>query len=358
MVIKSKMAIVLTRADRANHVDTRITRIPGNLARTLHEQTPQTVMLSRLTLIPHACRHAIHVHLANHCLLRPRRQLVRVRGNKRTVGQRQAQKAGDLAFGRHPLQKTFTRHRRLVSDLIKRQFIQVGTRRADLAIANLAHRRTVTPSSQAVLNELTQVGLLVAHHNVVGAKVANHAADTAERRRHYDVIGQYVEQLFLGIGTPLATLITAHQTRALDERARVDLDLVGHKGALGHKALVVAFVPLGRGAQQVEHKMRMDLKAKQACKRKRPLDLRHRNATLVDIEQMLVEALDAHLDLGAAQTADECERLRCHSIGARLDNEPHHTMLRRLVDALLPLKLLHRRRLPRGDLAPGRTGAI
>ena len=38
--------------------------------------------------------------------------------------------------------------------------------------------------------------------------------------------------------------------------------------------------------------MRVDLKAKQARKRKRPLDLRHRNATLVDIEQMLVEALD------------------------------------------------------------------
>ncbi len=37
--------------------------------------------------------------------------------------------------------------------------------------------------------------------------------------------------------------------------------------------------------------MRVDLKAKQTCKRKRPLDLRHRNATLVDIEQVLVKAL-------------------------------------------------------------------
>ena len=48
MVIKSKMAIVLTCANRANHVDTCVTRIPGNLARTLYEQTPQPVMLRRL----------------------------------------------------------------------------------------------------------------------------------------------------------------------------------------------------------------------------------------------------------------------------------------------------------------------
>ena len=104
--------------------------------------------------------------------------------------------------------------------------------------------------------------------------------------------------------------------------------------------------------------MRVNLKAKQARKRKRPLDLRHRNATLVDIEQMLVEALDAHLNLGATQAADEREGLWRHGIGTRLDNEPHHAMLRRLVDALLALKLLHRGRLPLGDLAPRRAGAV
>ena len=104
--------------------------------------------------------------------------------------------------------------------------------------------------------------------------------------------------------------------------------------------------------------MRVNLKAKQARKRKRPLDLRHRNATLVDIEQMLVEALNTHLDLGATQAADEREGLWRHGIGTRLDNEPHHAMLRRLVDALLALKLLHRGRLPLGDLAPRRAGAV
>ena len=127
--------------------------------------------------------------------------------------------------------------------------MQVGARRANLAIANLTHCRAFPTSRQAVFNELTQVGLLVAHHDVVGAKVADHATDAAERRRHHDVVGQHIEQLFLGIGTPLAALIAAHQTRALDERARVDLDLVGHKGPFGHKALVVALVPLGCGAQ-------------------------------------------------------------------------------------------------------------
>ena len=134
-----------------------------------------------------------------------------MRGNKRTIGQRQAQKAGDFAFERHPLQKALARHRRLVRHfLVKGQLVQVGTRRADLAIANLTHRRTVTPSSQAVLNELAQVGLLVAHHNVVGAKVTNHTADATERRRHHDVVGQHIEQLFLGIGAPLAALVAAH----------------------------------------------------------------------------------------------------------------------------------------------------
>ncbi len=104
--------------------------------------------------------------------------------------------------------------------------------------------------------------------------------------------------------------------------------------------------------------MRVDLKAKQACKRKRPLNLSHRNATLVDIEQVLVETLDTHLNLGAAQTTNERERLWRHGIGARLDNEPHHAMLRRLVDALLAFKLLHRGRLPLDDLAPRRTGTV
>ena len=102
----------------------------------------------------------------------------------------------------------------------------------------------------------------------------------------------------------------------------------------------------------------MDLKAKQARKRKRSLDLRHRNTTLVDIEQMLVETLDTHLNLGATQAADEREGLRCYSIGARLDNETHHAMLRRLVDALLTLKFLHRCRLPLGNLAPRRARAV
>ena len=104
--------------------------------------------------------------------------------------------------------------------------------------------------------------------------------------------------------------------------------------------------------------MRVDLKAKQTRKRKRPLNLRHRNATIVDIEQMLVETLDTHLNLGAARAADKREGLRRYSIGARLDNEPYHAMLRRLVDALLALKLLHRCHLPLGNLAPWRTGAV
>ena len=106
------------------------------------------MVLGCLALIPHARRHAIHMHLANHRLIRRRQQLVRMCGDKGAIGQGQAQKTRNLAFGRHPLQKALVRHRRLVRHfLVKGQLVQVGTRRADLAITDLAHRRTVTPSS-------------------------------------------------------------------------------------------------------------------------------------------------------------------------------------------------------------------
>ena len=84
------------------------------------------MVLGCLALIPHARRHAIHVHLANHRLVRRRRQLVRMRGNKCAIGQRQPQKARNLALRRHPLQKALVRHRRLVRHFfVKGQLAQV-----------------------------------------------------------------------------------------------------------------------------------------------------------------------------------------------------------------------------------------
>ncbi len=191
MVIKSKMAIVLACANRANHVDARIARVPSNMARTLYEQTPQPVMLRRLALVAQACGQAIHVTLGIIGLVRRRRQLVRMRGNKKlNGGSDRRKKPAILPCGvTHCKKRSFVTRRLVRHFFIKRKLIQVGTRGTDLAIANLAHLRTVTPSSQAILDELTQVGLLVAHHNVVGTKVADHATDTAERRRHHDVVG-------------------------------------------------------------------------------------------------------------------------------------------------------------------------
>ena len=72
------------------------------------------MVLRRLTLVAHARRHTVHVHLANHRLVRRRRQLVHMRGNKSAIGQRQPQKTRDFALRRHPLQKALVRHRRLV----------------------------------------------------------------------------------------------------------------------------------------------------------------------------------------------------------------------------------------------------
>ena len=54
MVIKSKMAIVLARTNRADHVDARIARVPSKMARTLYELTPQSRVLGCLALISNA----------------------------------------------------------------------------------------------------------------------------------------------------------------------------------------------------------------------------------------------------------------------------------------------------------------
>ena len=215
-----------------------------------------------------------------------------------------------------------------------------------------------TSLPQAKFHKLAQVGLFVSHHDVVGREVADHTTDAAERRRCHDIVGKYVEQLVLGIGAPFSALKARLQARALDERARVDLDLVGPKSGFAHKALVIALVARGRGAQQVEHEVRMGLKAEQARERERPLDLRNVDATLVDVEQMLVEALHAHLQLGAAEAADGGERGRRDGIGARLDHEADHAMARRLVHALLALELIPSGHLVLGDLAPRRPLAI
>ena len=102
----------------------------------------------------------------------------------------------------------------------------------------------------------------------------------------------------------------------------------------------------------------MGLKAEQARERERPLDLRNVDATLVDVEQMLVEALHAHLQLGAAEAADRGKRGRRDGIGARLDHEADHAMARRLVHALLALELIPSGHLVLGDLAPRRPLAI
>ena len=112
---------VMTGYHRDMKQDVRIASVPSNMACTLHQRPTQSMVLGRLALITNARRHAIHVHLANHRLVRRRRQLVRMRGNKSAIGKRQPQKARNLALRRHPLQKALVSHWRLVRHfLIKR----------------------------------------------------------------------------------------------------------------------------------------------------------------------------------------------------------------------------------------------
>ena len=311
------------------------------------------MVLRGIARLAHLRGHAVDMDLADHGLAGRNGELVGALGNKGLVRQGQAQEARDLARRRHPLQEALVSRRRLVFHRLERQLREVRAPGRNLAIANLLNR-PLFALTQAQLHQLAQVGLFVAHHDVVGAEVTNHAADAAECRRGHDVRGEHVEQLVFGVGPPRPVAVLCAEARALDERAGIELDLVGLKGAAAHAGLVIEPIGLGRGAQQVEHHVRMDLEAKQAHQRERPLDLPHGDAALIGVENALVEALDAHLDLSGAQPPDGRERDRRDGVGPGFDNQAHHTVTRLLVDALLALELLEGRRLELGGAPPRR----
>ena len=199
--------------------------------------------------------------------------------------------------------------------------------------------------TQALLDKLTKVGLLVAHFNIPRREVPDHAGDTRECRCGQNVVGEDIEQFVFRVGAPRAVLVLCAKARALDERAGIELDLVGLERSFTHKAYVIEFILLGRGAQKICHCMCMDLKAKDAQQVKRLGDTLEPDAALVEVENVLVQALYAHLDLRGAQAANERQCLRRHRVGTRLDHKPHHAMSGGLVDTLLALELLERAHL-------------
>ena len=97
--------------------------------------------------------------------------------------------------------------------------------------------------------------------------------------------------------------------------------------------------------------MRVYLEAKEAAELECLTDLGNVDAPPVRVEHLLVEALDAHLDLCAAEPPDGVERRSAERIGACLDDEPDHPMPCRLVGPLAELEFLPARALPSARLS-------
>ena len=69
--------------------------------------------------------------------------------------------------------------------------------------------------------------------------------------------------------------------------------------------------------------MSVRFEAEKAAERECLRDLFGRGMAFVRLEHMLVEALHAHLDFGAAERAHKGERLAIDGIGARFNDEAH-----------------------------------
>ena len=114
-----------------------------------------------------------------------------------------------------------------------------------------------------------------------------------------------------------------HEPRATDERAGVHLHFVGQETRVAYKRAEIGGVAVRRGPKQVRHEMSVRFEAEKATERERLRDLLGRGMAFVRLEHVLVEALHAHLDFGAAERAHKGERLAVDGIGARFDDEAH-----------------------------------
>ena len=195
----------------------------------------------------------------------------------------------------------------LVRDVVQGQGAQVDGVQRDLPEANLAYalRRPVAPD--LTLDHLAQVGVLVAHQYVSRADVADHARDADVRWRGQHIAREHVDKLLSVVGAPCAPLEETDQPRACDQRAGIELDLVGKEAGVAHEGAEVLLVGLRCGAQQVHHQVGVYLEAKEANEREGPPDLFDACPASVGVQGLLAGGLDAHLDLGAAQLPKQRE---------------------------------------------------
>ena len=104
--------------------------------------------------------------------------------------------------------------------------------------------------------------------------------------------------------------------------------------------------------------MRVRLEPEQARQLERAADGADLDAAAVGLEDARIEALDAHLHLGAPEPAHLGEGLRIDGIGTRLHHQAHHAVGAVLVGGMLALDVVPGGGLPRGGLLPGGALAV
>ena len=92
----------------------------------------------------------------------------------------------------------------------------------------------------------------------------------------------------------------SYQPRAVHKRAGVQLDLVGFEGGMLDHAPVIGGVAFWCCAEQVRHEVRVRFKAEDADELEGLLHAIDADPSMVCGKDMLVEALNAHLQLRAA----------------------------------------------------------
>ncbi len=98
--------------------------------------------------------------------------------------------------------------------------------------------------------------------------------------------------------------------------------------------------------------MHVRLEAEQAKQLEGAFDLGIGGVAVVRQANVLVQALDAHLHLGAAQAPQGNKLLGCDPLGARFHHQAHHAVVRLLVGAVLCLESFPGGVLPASGLLP------
>ncbi len=229
-------------------------------------------------------------------------------------------------------------------------------RQAHFPVSDLGRGKPLVVDAR--FHHLSKVHLLVARHDVGRADVADHARYAAEPRGGAGVCHQHIHQLAFAVGAPRAVGVMAAEPRSLNQHARVELHLVGLEGPIGCQAQVIFLVGFGGGAQQVHHGVHVRLESEQAQQLEGALYLGVRGVAVVRQADALIQALDSHLHLGAAQ-APQGKKVSGHdSLGARFHHQTHHAVGGLLVGAVLCFELFPGSALPAGCFLPSGVRSV